>query len=347
MVAKFCLSTLEFFKDQSSAHYAGLFIIEAVAVTWFTVDLILRFICCPNKIDFIKDLHNWVDLMAIIPFYLTVLLPHNRTIRNFNVFYVLRLTRTFRPLKFSYVMQVFTQTLKASSRELYFLMFILGILVITYGSVAYFAERDEKDTLFTSIPASFWWAVVTMTTVGYGDMHPRTMSGKLIGSVCAISGVLMIALPVSVVASNFSLYNSYAKVKLKLPARQKRNVVDTALKALQLSTPHQSMCAGNPTPENYTRSRYGTSLPGLTEMTVLNHSNKRGSVGEDGNNMNHLSEEPRPRYARRSAHFSLHLGSIAATPELPENESEAEENDKLMNSENNSLDQFEMQETAT
>jgi hypothetical protein len=82
-------------------------------------------------------------------------------------------------------------------------------------------------------------------------------------------------------------------------------------------------------------------------MTVLN-SNKRNSIGEDGNNINHLSEkEPRPRYARRSAHFSLHFGSIAATPELPENESEPEENDKLMNSESNSLNQLEIEETAT
>jgi len=322
-----------------------LFVTEAVAVTWYTVDLSLRFICCPNKLDFVKSLHNWVDLMAIVPFYLTVLWPNNRTIRNFNVFYVLRLTRTFRPLKFSYVMQVFTQTLKASSRELYFLMFILGILVITYGSVAYFAERDEKDTLFTSIPASFWWAVVTMTTVGYGDMYPKTLAGKLVGSVCAISGVLMIALPVSVVASNFSLYNSYAKVKLKLPARQKRSVVDTALKALQLSTPMQSICAEIPETRP-TRCRYGNSLPGLTEMTILN-SKRTGCVGDEVNNYNHLNDkDPRPRYARRSAHVSLQFGSIAATPELPENESETEENDKLLSSGTNSVNQAEVMETC-
>lgn len=323
---------MEYFSDTNTHQYMALFIIEAIAVSWFTVDISLRFICCPNKVRFVKNLHNWVDLMAIVPFYLTVLWPNNRIIRNFNVFYVLRLTRTFRPLKFSYVMQVFTQTLKASSRELYFLMFILGILVITYGSVAYFAERDQEGTLFTSIPASFWWAVVTMTTVGYGDMHPKTLAGKMIGSVCAISGVLMIALPVSVVASNFSLYNSYAKVKLKLPARQKKKVIDTALKALQLSTPHQSICTETPLETRRTRSRYGTSLPGLNEMTILN-SNKYTVAEEPSNNYNHLNDkpEPRARYSRRSAHVSLQFGSIASTPELPENESENEENEKLIN----------------
>lgn len=342
--------TMDYFSDRDTHHYKALYITEIIAVLWFTVDLFLRFFCCPKKLRFVKDLHNWVDLMAIVPFYLTVLWPHNRTIKNFNVFYVLRLTRTFRPLKFSYVMQVFTQTLKASSRELYFLMFILGILVITYGSVAYFAERDQEDTLFTSIPASFWWAVVTMTTVGYGDMHPKTLAGKLIGSVCAISGVLMIALPVSVVASNFSLYNSYAKVKLKLPARQKRNVVDAALKALQLSTPSQSVCAetGTEPARRPMRSRHGNSLPGLTEMTILN-SKKKFSVEEEPNNYNHLNDkEQRPRYSRRSAHVSLHFGSIAATPELPENESETEENEKLLlDSPTNTTNEEEIMETCT
>ncbi|KXJ18916.1 Potassium voltage-gated channel subfamily B member 2 [Exaiptasia diaphana] len=228
-------------------------------------------------------------------------------------------------------------------------MFILGILVITYGSVAYFAERDQEGTLFTNIPASFWWAVVTMTTVGYGDMHPKTLAGKLIGSVCAISGVLMIALPVSVVASNFSLYNSYAKVKLKLPARQKRNVVDAALKALQLSTPNQSVCAESTEqqPRRPMRPRHGTSLPGLTEMTILN-TRKKFSVGEEPNNYNHLNDkDQRPRYSRRSAHVSLHFGSIAATPELPENESETEENEKLLHSPTTTTDKEEIMETTS
>lgn len=336
LVAQFCLLTLEYFAEETSLQHHALFVIEITAVSWFTLDMFVRVVCSPNTVRFLKTLHNWADLISILPFYIALITPNDDTIRNFKVLYVLRMSRTFRPLKFSYVMQVFTQTLRASSRELYFLIFILGIQVIVYGTVTYYAERQVKDTLFTSIPAAFWWAVVTMTTVGYGDMSPMTTAGKIVGCACALSGVLMIALPVSVVASNFSLYNSYAKVKLKLPARCKKHVVDTALKALQLNTPQTSVSLVSPLEGGGGRGRYSSLVTTGLEMTVLNSPKSKSLAGEECPDIVTDNAEPDGgrRFGRRSAHFSLNLVPIRATPELPEIDSESAEEGDMSSQQN-------------
>lgn len=116
--------------------------------------------------------------------------------------------------------------------ELYFLIFILGFEVIVYGSFVYYFEWSMFEFKFVNILVLFWWVLVIMIMVGYGDMYLIILFGKLVGCVCVISGVLMIVLFVFVVVSNFLLYNFYVKVKFKFFFCGKKNMVDNVFKVL-------------------------------------------------------------------------------------------------------------------
>ncbi|XP_015147812.1 potassium voltage-gated channel subfamily A member 5 [Gallus gallus] len=202
------------------------FIIETTCVIWFTFELLVRFFTCPSKPEFSRNIMNIIDIVAIIPYFITLgtELAHEQQqpggssnngsgsqqqAMSLAILRVIRLVRVFRIFKLSRHskgLQILGQTLKASMRELGLLIFFLFIGVILFSSAAYFAEADDPESHFSSIPDAFWWAVVTMTTVGYGDMRPITVGGKIVGSLCAIAGVLTIALPVPVIVSNFNYF---------------------------------------------------------------------------------------------------------------------------------------------
>ncbi|XP_033919274.1 potassium voltage-gated channel subfamily A member 5 [Melopsittacus undulatus] len=201
------------------------FIIETTCVIWFTFELLVRFFACPSKSEFSRNIMNIIDIVAIIPYFITLGTElaqqqqpgtgssngggGQQQAMSLAILRVIRLVRVFRIFKLSRHskgLQILGQTLKASMRELGLLIFFLFIGVILFSSAVYFAEADDPESHFSSIPDAFWWAVVTMTTVGYGDMRPVTVGGKIVGSLCAIAGVLTIALPVPVIVSNFNYF---------------------------------------------------------------------------------------------------------------------------------------------
>eukprot|EP00112_Aurelia_sp_Birch-Aquarium-sp1_P022363 Seg628.2 transcript_id=Seg628.2/GoldUCD/mRNA.D3Y31 product="Potassium voltage-gated channel subfamily A member 10" protein_id=Seg628.2/GoldUCD/D3Y31 len=160
-----------------------LLVLEGICVAWFTFELAIRFIVCPSRIKFIKNIMNWIDFLAIIPFFVEIILVYAfKETSDIMYLQIIRVIRVFRIIKLSkhnVGLQILGHTLKASIRELFLLIFFLAIGIVIFASIVYYCEKDQKGTKFQSIPNTFWWAVITMTTVGYGDMAPTTPAGKL------------------------------------------------------------------------------------------------------------------------------------------------------------------------
>ncbi|XP_018412750.1 PREDICTED: potassium voltage-gated channel subfamily C member 4 [Nanorana parkeri] len=222
--------------------------IEGVCVFWFTLEFLVRIACCPDKLLFIKNMLNIIDFVAILPFYLELglsglpskaardALGFLRVVRFVRILRIFKLTRHFVGLR------VLGHTLRASTNEFLLLIIFLALGVLIFATMIYYAERigakasdptGSNHTHFKNIPIGFWWAVVTMTTLGYGDMYPQTWSGMLVGALCAIAGVLTIAMPVPVIVNNFGMYYSLAMAKQKLPKKKKKHVP----KPTQLDSP--------------------------------------------------------------------------------------------------------------
>lgn len=188
------------------------FVVEFCCICWFSIEFILRFISCPSKVRFCKSFLNIIDVVAIVPFFINLYLSSNQgggKTMPFAVLRIFRLVRVFRIFKLSRHsrgLQILGKTFKASVQELCLLIFFLILGLVLFSSAIYFAENDVEGTQFDSIPAAFWFTIVTMTTVGYGDMTPKGPWGKLVGSFCAIVGVLVLALPVPVIVANFKHY---------------------------------------------------------------------------------------------------------------------------------------------
>eukprot|EP00062_Callorhinchus_milii_P003512 gi/632940916/ref/XP_007885589.1/ PREDICTED: potassium voltage-gated channel subfamily C member 1 isoform X2 [Callorhinchus milii] len=224
---------------QETETEAFLTYVEGVCVVWFTFEFLMRITFCPNKVEFIKNTLNIIDFVAILPFYLEVglstlsskaakdVLGFLRVVRFVRILRIFKLTRHFVGLR------VLGHTLRASTNEFLLLIIFLALGVLIFATMIYYAERigakpndlrGDEHTHFKNIPIGFWWAVVTMTTLGYGDMYPQTWSGMLVGALCALSGVLTIAMPVPVIVNNFGMYYSLAMAKQKLPKKKKKHI---------------------------------------------------------------------------------------------------------------------------
>jgi voltage-gated potassium channel len=174
-----------------------LYSLEWLFTFLFTVEYVLRLLSVRRPLRYATSFFGVVDLLAIIPTYLSVLVPGSQYLL---VIRILRLLRVFRLLKLSeYVAEADTLrlALRASRRKISVFLSAVVLLVVIIGALMYVVEGEEHG--FTSIPISIYWAIVTLTTVGYGDLSPRTAIGQMLASIVMIIGYGIIAVPTGIV----------------------------------------------------------------------------------------------------------------------------------------------------
>ncbi|XP_052007531.1 potassium voltage-gated channel subfamily G member 3-like isoform X2 [Xyrauchen texanus] len=210
-----CASTLPDWKTAESNTEEEQRIIEAVCIGWFTAECIVRFIVSRDKCEFVRHPLNIIDLLAITPYYISVtmmvLTGENsqlqragvtlRVLRMMRIFWVIKLARHFLGL------QTLGLTLRRCYREMVMLLVFICVAMAIFGALAQLLEHgldlQSGNDGYASIPAACWWVIISMTTVGYGDMYPITVPGRVLGGLCVVSGIVLLALPITFIYHSF------------------------------------------------------------------------------------------------------------------------------------------------
>jgi voltage-gated potassium channel len=183
---------------------------EIFSVAVFSVEYILRVYSCTvrekyrrpfwGRIKFMLTPMAIIDLVAILPFFMTFMAVDLRFIRTLRLF---RLFRVMKLLRYSQSLKLLGNVLRNRKEEMVITVSIMLVLVILTSSFIYLAENEAQPDKFTDIPTSMWWAIVTLTTVGYGDVFPVTPLGKFFAAIIAVLGIGMFALPTGILGASF------------------------------------------------------------------------------------------------------------------------------------------------
>lgn len=202
--------------------YASFFhYFDLVSVIIFSVEYLLRLWSCTHdprykhpvkgRIKYIFSTDGLIDLVAILPFYLHVMVGFD--LRVLRILRLLRFLRLFRLTAYMKSAQMLKNVFVNRASELKLSLVLIFFLIIIASSLLYFAEHTAQPHVFTSIPTTFWWAIVTVTSVGYGDMVPITLAGKIFTAIITLAGLAIFALPSVIITAGFLEENRKMKDK--------------------------------------------------------------------------------------------------------------------------------------
>lgn len=189
--------TIETLPDLGRSTIYVLNLFEIISVIIFSIEYLLRIIVADKKIKFIFSFYGLIDLFAILPFYLAV----GVDLRSIRVFRLLRIFRAFKVFRYSKAMNRFRIALSSVKEEL--IVFLIATAFVLYVSAVgiYYFEHDVQPDQFASVFHCLWWSVATLTTVGYGDVYPITVGGKIFTSIIVMIGLGIVAVPTGLIAS--------------------------------------------------------------------------------------------------------------------------------------------------
>jgi len=212
----------------------------------FGVEYLLRIISAPHRLQWFFKPLNLIDLISTLPFFIYLVAPNVVSGKTFFIFRILRLIRLLRMGAFNDTFHIAGTAFRRSGSTLIFIAYLMGLFVIFFSSAMYYAEQvtevdgiwyraDGTKSPFQNIPATMWWCVVTITTVGYGDVVPVTWAGKVVATCTMVTGLLFVAAPVAIFGANFNeAFQEGMKRKKQIEADQSMTTI-TARQSLSAS----------------------------------------------------------------------------------------------------------------
>ena len=193
----------------------SLVILEYLLTLFFTFEYLARLYCSPHPRDYAFSFFGIIDLVSILPMYLGWLLPGARFVIVLRSIRLIRIFRIFKLFSFLDEGYKLMESLKQSFKKIFvFFLFVL-IMVICLGTIMYMVEGNQPGTQFTDIPTSIYWSIVTMTTVGYGDITPVTSIGRFFAGIVMLLGYTIVAVPTGIVSSEMVKQSQNLEEKYK------------------------------------------------------------------------------------------------------------------------------------
>lgn len=202
IVLSIVLVVIESFEGLSGKFSLTLQVLEYLFTFFFTAEYLLRLYCSPNPRHYALSFFGIIDLLATLPLYITWIFGPARYLMIVRVFRLIRVFRVFKLFNFLNEGNLLLRALHASSRKIAVFFLFVIIMVISLGTLMYMIEGQEPGTAFNNIPNSIYWACVTLTTVGYGDIAPVTGLGRFLSSIVMLLGYTIIAVPTGIFSAS-------------------------------------------------------------------------------------------------------------------------------------------------